>query len=278
VRDPEAGRTLVIGGTGKTGRRVVERLTTHDVAIRAVSRSTQPRFDWEEPSTWERVLEGVDRAYITYAPDIALPGAVERVREFADLAVQKGVGRLVLLTGRGEEEAQRAEKVIQRPTVEWTVVRASWFCQNFSEGPFRDMVLNGEIALPAGEVREPFVDVDDIADVVAASLTEEGHSEEIYEVTGPRLLTFADAAVEIGRASGRPVRYRQISMEEFKEGLTQGGVPEEMIWLLEYLFTTVLDGRNAETADGVRRALGREPRDFAEWASAAAGAGAWSEE
>ena len=269
------GLTLVLGGTGKTGRRILERLATRGVPTRVGSRASDPPFDWDDQSTWGAALDGVTAAYISYAPDLAIPGATDAVRAFVERAVEHGVRRVVLLSGRGEEEAQQCELLIQRPEVEWTVVRASWFSQNFSEGEFLDMVIAGEITLPAGDVSEPFIDVDDIADVAVAALTEDGHAGQIYEVTGPRLLTFAEAVDEIAQATGRAIRYVQIPAEAFAAGVAESGLPEDILWLLDYLFATVLDGRNAYLADGVRQALGREPRDFAEFARQAAAAGVW---
>ena len=270
------GLTLILGGTGKTGRRIVERLASRGAATRVGSRASDPPFDWDDQSTWAAVLDGVTTAYISYAPDLAIPGATDAVRAFVERAVEHGVRRLVLLSGRGEEEAQLCEQIIQRPDVEWTVVRASWFSQNFSEGAFLDMVLAGEIALPAGEVGEPFVDTDDIADVAVAALTEDGHAGQVYELTGPRLLTHAEAVDEIARATGRTIRYVQIPPEAFVAGVAKMGLPENIAWLLNYLFATVLDGRNAYVVDGVRRALGREPKDFAEYARQTAATGVWN--
>ena len=178
---PSERLTLVLGGTGKTGRRVLERLRSRGVPTRAASRASDPPFDWGDQGTWDAVLDGVTAAYISYAPDLAIPGATDAIRAFVERAVEHGVRRLVLLSGRGEEEAQACERIIQRPDIEWTVVRCSWFSQNFSEGEFLDMVLAGEIALPAGEVGEPFVDADDIADVAVAALTEDGHAGQVYE-------------------------------------------------------------------------------------------------
>ncbi len=266
---------LVIGATGKTGRRIVQRLSEKGHALRKGSRQSDPPFDWGAQSTWDAVLDGVAAAYISYAPDLAIPGATDAIRAFVGRAVEHGVRRLVLLSGRGEEEAQQCERIIQRADIEWTVVRASWFCQNFSEGAFLDMVLAGEIALPAGEVGEPFVDADDIADVAVAALTEDGHDGQVYELTGPRLLTFAEAVDEIARATGRPIRYVQIPPEAFAAGVAEAGLPEDIAWLLDYLFATVLDGRNASLGDGVRKALGREPRDFTDYARETAAAGVW---
>ena len=266
---------LVLGATGKTGRRIVQRLEEKGHALRKGSRQFDPAFEWGDPTTWEAALDDVGAAYISYAPDLAIPGATDAIRAFVERAVEHGVRRLVLLSGRGEEEAQECELIIQRADIEWTVVRCSWFSQNFSEGEFLEMVLAGEIALPTGEVGEPFVDVDDIADVAVAALTEDGHGGQIYELTGPRLLTFAEAVGEIARAAGREIRYEQIPPEAFAAGVAEAGLPEDIAWLLNYLFATVLDGRNAHLGDGVRRALGREPRDFADYALQTAATGIW---
>ena len=260
------GITLVLGGTGKTGRRVAERLIARGVTTRIASRSTRPAFDWNAPATWAAALDGVSTAYISYSPDLAIPGATDSIRAFVEQAVAGGVRRLVLLSGRGEEEAQACEQIIQATDVEWTVVRASWFMQNFSEGEFHGMVLDGAITLPAGDVPEPFIDVDDIADVAVAALTEEGHAFEIYEVTGPRLLTFHQAAAEIAAATGRAVQFVPVPKAAFAGAIAESGAPAEIAWLLNYLFETVLDGRNAYLCDGVQRALGREPTDFSEFA------------
>ena len=269
--------TLVVGGSGKTGRRVAERLRAREVPVHIGSRSGEPPFDWEDRATWAPALQGATSAYVSYFPDLAVPGAPEAIAALAEQAIASGTRRLVLLSGRGEEEAQRAERALRESGAEWTVVRASWFMQNFSESFFLEPVLAGEVALPVGAVREPFVDVDDIADVAVAALTEDGHAGQVYELTGPRLLTFAEAVDEIGRASGQELRYVPISIDEYASAAAEQGEPADVVELMRYLFTEVLDGRNAYLADGIQRALGREPRDFADYARDAAAAGAWSE-
>jgi len=271
------GVTLVLGATGKTGRRVVDRLRARGISVRAGSRAGATPFDWEDEATWASALRGARAAYISYFPDLAAPGAPQAVGALADLAVRCGVERLVLLSGRGEEEAQRAERAVQSAGAEWTVVRCSWFSQNFSEGYLREPVIAGEVALPAGDVPEPFVDVEDIADVATAALTEDGHAGRVYELTGPRLLTFADATAEIAAASGRPLGFVRVPIDAYAAAAAQQGVPDDIVGLLRYLFTEVLDGRNAHVADGVQRALGRPPRDFGEFAQRAAAAGAWDD-
>jgi uncharacterized protein YbjT (DUF2867 family) len=269
------GITLVLGGTGKTGRRVVERLRARGTPTRIASRSNTPAFDWNDRNTWQAAFDGVTAAYIAYAPDLAIPGATGTIRELVRYAVEMGVHRLVLLSGRGEEEAQLCEQIIQEAGVEWTVVRASWFNQNFSEGEFLGMVLDGAITLPAADIPEPFVDADDIADVAVAALTQDGHNGEIYEVTGPRLLTFSDVAHEISQAAGRKIQPVQIPKERFASAVADSGAPQEIVWLLNYLFETVLDGRNAHLCEGVQRALGRGPIDFSEYARRTAAPGVW---
>lgn len=271
----QGGPTLVLGGTGKTGRRVAARLAERGIPVRLGSRSADPPFDWEAPSTWAPALRGAAAVYLSYYPDLAVPGAVEAVRSFVGRAEAAGVRRLILLSGRGEEEAQRAEQVVRDAGVEWTIVRCAWFAQNFSENYLLEPVLAGEIALPAGEGREPFVDAEDIAEVAVAALTKDGHAGQLYELTGPRLLTFAEAIGEIAAATGREIRYVQVSPEEYVAALEEHGVPADFVWLVNYLFTTVLDGRSASLADGVQRALGREPRDFAVYARETAALGVW---
>jgi uncharacterized protein YbjT (DUF2867 family) len=266
--------TLVLGGTGKTGRRVVERLRARGLPVRVGSRSGEPRFDWDDRSTWATALEGAGSVYVSHYLD-ALPGAAETVGAFAELAVANGVRRQVLSGGRGEPEAERIEQAVRNSGAELTILRSTWFAQNFSEAGFLDYVLAGEVTLPAPDTPEPFVDVDDIADVAVAALTEDGHVGQLYELTGPRLLTFAEAVDEISRATGRRIRYSPLSIEEFAAAAAEQGVPGEVIELLTYLFGEVLDGRNAHVTDGVQRALGRQPRDFADYARDAAASGVW---
>jgi len=267
---------LVLGGTGKTGRRVVERLTSKGFPVRSGSRSTRPPFDWQDQSTWPSALQSVESVYVTYYPDLAFPGASDVVRSFCSVAVASGVRRMVLLSGRGEDGARLAEQAVEATGAEWTIVRSSWFCQNFSENFLVESVLGGEVTFPAGDVGEPFIDTGDIADVAVAALTEEGHSEQVYEVTGPRLLTFAEAVAEIAKATGREIRYVRVSAETYETALLDQGLPVSLVTPLVDLITTVLDGRNARLGDGVQRALGRAPRDFSEYARETAASGVWS--
>ena len=274
-RTESNGRVLVLGGTGKTGRRIAKGLEARGVPVRIGSRTATPPFDWNDEETWDACLEGVEAAYITYAPDLAMPGAQAPIQAFVDRAKAHGVRRLVLLSGRGEPEAQACERIVQESGLEWTIVRASWFFQNFSEGAFADMIRSGRITLPAGNTPEPFVDVDDIADVAIAALSTAGHAGEVYEVTGPRLMTFAEVASELSTATGRSIEFIDVPHDSFIHGARQSGAPTDVVWMLDYLFSTVLDGRNAHLTDGVQRAIGREPRDLAEYAHNVVANGGW---
>lgn len=273
--DTSAGLTLVLGGTGKTGSRIVRRLEELGVPVRVGSRSASPAFEWASEATWDACLEGVEAVYITYASDLAIPGATDSIQAFVTAARRHGVKRAVILSGRGEAEAQACEKIVMQSGMQWTVVRASWFNQNFSEGAFIDMVHAGQISLPAGDVQEPFVDVDDIADVAVAALTDAKHSGQVYEVTGPRLLGFRDIAEILSTATGRSIAYNEIPHDAFVTGVAESGAPEEVVWIMDYLFSTVLDGRNAHLTDGVERALGRPAKDFADYARDVAASGVW---
>jgi uncharacterized protein YbjT (DUF2867 family) len=267
--------TLVIGGTGKTGRRVARRLIALGRPVRIGSRSGRPPFDWQDRATWTGALDGAGSVYVSYYPDLAVAGAVETVGAFARLAVDRGVPRLVLLAGRGEPETELAEQAVRQSGAELTILRSTWFSQNFSEDYLLDPVLAGQVALPAGDTPEPFVDADDIAEVAVAALTRDGHIGELYELTGPRLLTFAQAVDEIAKATGREIRYLPVSIDEYAAAAASQGVPAEVVELLSYLFSEVLDGRNAHVTNGVQRALGREPREFADYVRDAAASGVW---
>ena len=277
MTDQSPPTVVVLGATGKTGRRIVDRLRARGVPTRAGSRSAPLPFDWDYPAGWAPVLQDVGAAYISYYPDLAAPGASTKVSALAEAAVSAGVERLVLLSGRGEEEAQATEKLVQDLDVASTIVRASWFAQNFSEGHLVDAIRGGVVLLPAGDTPEPFIDADDIADVAVAALTEDGHAGQLYEVTGPRLLTFAEAVAEIATAADRPLTFARVSADDYAAAMAAEGVPEDVLDLIMYLFTTVLDGRNTYVTDGVERALGRPARDFYDYAWDAARSGIWDE-
>lgn len=267
---------LVTGGTGKTGSRVAALLEAAGHPVRLGSRTAPIPFDWIDRETWGPALAGVDSIYLSYQPDLAVPGAPDVIRAFTAAARAAGVRSVVLVSGRGEPEARECELIVEDSGLAWTVVRCSFFAENFSEGAFLGDVLAGAVALPNGDVPEPFAHADDIAEVAVAALTDPRHAGQIYEITGTRALTFAEAVGEIATATGREIAFIPISRPDFVAALTEYQLPTDMISLLDYLFGTILDGRNSATADGVQRALGRAPRDFSEYAKEVAATGVWT--
>ena len=252
---------LIIGASGKTGQRVAQKLTQQNLSFRTAGRQTIPAFDWQQPGHWATCLAGVKTVYLTYSPDLAMPQAPADIQHFCDIAKSQNVEHIVLLSGRGEPEAQMCERIVQRSGMSWTVIRASWFLQNFTEGAFSPMVASGVIALPVAEVKEPFIDIDDIAEIAVKALTHSDLVNQVYEVTGPRLLSFSELASEISQITGQPMQFQFLPQADFSHHLREQKTPEDAIFMLEYLFQEVLDGRNAFTTPGVENALQRPATD-----------------
>lgn len=254
--------TLIIGGHGKTGRLVTQKLTALGHPVRPASRSTDPAFDWQDESTWPAVIDGAESAYITYHPDIALPGAAEQIGAFARAAVARGCRRLVLLSGRGEDGARRAEEALTASDADWTIVRSAFFMQNFTEGIWAEGIAHGSFTMLTGSAPEPFIDTDDVASVAVAALTDREHVGLVHDLTGPRLFTFHEAVDEISATGPRQIEYRELPADGFIATLQDAGLSAEEAGGLAALFGEVLDGRNAHTTDTVHRVLGRPPREL----------------
>lgn len=268
---------LVTGGTGRTGARLARRLTERGVRVRIGSRRAPVPFDWHDSSTWASALEGVRAAYLCYSPDLAFPGVPEVIAGLAEAAVEAGVQRLVLLSGRGEDGARAAEDAVRASGLEWTVLRCSWFAQNFSEHFLLGPVRRGRLLLPAdGAITEPFVDLEDLAEVAADALTGDRHLHRVLELTGPRLLSLHQVAAELSAATGRPIEFVPCTPEQFAADLGQDRIPAEEALSLAGLFTEILDGRNASLSPDLARALDREPTDFAAYAARTAATGEWA--
>jgi len=266
---------LITGVTGKTGSRIQRRLAARGITTRPASRQSAVPFDWYDSSTWTEALDGIRTAYLSFYPDLAVDGAPAIIQQFTDLAMARGVRKLVLLSGRGEVNAQRCEDIVLNSGAQATVLRASWFGQNFSEGHFLEGVRAGVIAVPAGEVREPFLDIDDLAEVAERVLLEEGHEGKVYELTGPELLSFHQVAEQLSAASGLEVQYVPITLEQ-NYSMLEGIAGEEFATLITDLCREVLDGRNESLGDGVEQVLHRSPSSFADYCRKAAHSGVWS--
>ncbi|CAM3426221.1 NAD(P)H-binding protein [Flavobacterium chungbukense] len=270
-------KILVLGGNGKTGRRVAALLETQkDIEVRIGSRSAKIPFDWEKQETWLNAIKDIDVVYITFQPDLAIPTAPEIIQKFTTLASQNGVEKMVLLSGRGEKEAQVCEEIVKAKAKNWTIVRASWFNQNFSESIFLEPISAGFVALPKADVLEPFTDADDIAAVVTEALLNEKHNGKTYELTGPRLLNFEQAVSEIAKITKRDIIFQAVELEEYVKMLREYQVHEDEIWLVNYLFTEVLDGRNSSTTNDIEKVLGRKAIDFTEYVVKTAETGIWN--
>lgn len=270
-------KILVLGGKGKTGRKVAERLTKLGHEVRIGSRSENPSFDWQDPSTWPAALTGMEKVYITFQPDLAVPGTSEVIKGLATTAKKHGIKKLVLLSGKGEREAELCEEVLVHSGIRYTIVRASWFNQNFSESFYLDPIRAGHVSLPQAEAKVPYVDTDDIADVVVATLLDEKHDGQIYELTGPRLLTYEDVLQEISGATARHITFTPVSLSAYERMMEEQGIPADYIWLINYLFTEVMgDERNAIVTNDIEKVLGRKPKDFSEYARETAATGIWN--
>ncbi|WP_051821520.1 NAD(P)H-binding protein [Streptomyces sp. NRRL F-5065] len=278
------GTVLVTGGTGKTGHRTVALLRKLGVRTRAASRSGATPFDWADPATWQAALDQVDAVYI-----VPLDTSPSPTPAFVEQAVAGGVRRLVLLSARGVDVPgyfgssyegggphAQGEAAVRSSGAAWTILRPGWFAQNFSEGVFLDGVRAGELALPTGSGSAAFVDADDIAAVAAAALTEAGHDGEVYELSGPRALGIADVLDEIAKATGTRAAYVPVEESVFRAGLVAEGLPEEEAALWTDAMKPIRTSREAPVTDGVQRALGRPPRDIADFVRDASAAGAWS--
>ena len=268
---------LVIGGTGKTGRRIVSLLEELGHNVRIGSRSANPSFDWHQPDNWAQTLQGIDKVYITYQPDLAVPGALKAIEQLVIEAKKASVKKLVLLSGKGEREAELCEQVVIHSGLDYTIVRASWFNQNFSENFILEPILDGFVALPQAEVKIPFVDADDIAEVAVKALLDDAHNGNIYQLTGSETLTFKEAIAMISKTINRPITFVPITVQEYGDGMRKANLPEDFVWLIEYLFTEVLGNpKNAEITNDIEKVLGRKPIRFEEYVANAAATNVWS--
>ncbi|SHM55672.1 Uncharacterized conserved protein YbjT, contains NAD(P)-binding and DUF2867 domains [Cyclobacterium lianum] len=269
---------LVIGGTGKTGRRVADRLVQMGENVKIGSRSGNPVFNWEDPSSYAPALRGMDRAYIVYYPDLAVPGAKDAISKLLEAALSEGLDKVVLLSGKGEKEAEACEEIVANSGLNYSLVRASWFNQNFSEGAFLDFVLAGHVALPLADAQIPFVDADDIADVVTKVLLDDSFNGQTLTVTGPRKMTWTEVADALAEGIGKSIQYQPISIEEFKSGMKQAGLPDSYVWLFGYLFDEVLGNpENQDISHDIEKVLGRKAIEFKDFVSKTKETGVWSQ-
>ncbi|CAN5811640.1 NAD(P)H-binding protein [soil metagenome] len=269
---------FITSSTGKTGSRVTNRLNDLKLPVQLGSRKGNPAFDWEKPELFSEALQGVTKAYITFQPDLAVPAAIDSIQQFVTAAKKAGLKKLVLLSGRGEKEAQACEDIVIESSIDYTILRASWFMQNFSENFLVDGILERNVVLPTVSASEPFVNADDIADVVVQALINPLHKNKIYELTGPNLLSFEQAVRMISEAINSKINFQYVSIDDYVGFLKSQNIPDDYIWLIRYLFTEVLDGRNESVKSDVETILERPASSFKDYLQKTVVTNVWNNE
>ena len=259
---------LLLGGTGKVGRRLAERLEAQGHTARAVGRNSTPRFDWRDESTWAPALDGVDGVFIV-GPGSASDWST-RLEHFLATAAEQRVRHAMLLSARGVEflpdgAVARAEAALRRGPLAWTIVRPTHFAQNFTEAMFVPGD-DGAFFAPVADGREPFIDVNDIADVAAVALTDEGYDGRILELSGPRAIDFDEAARILSEVSGRAISYVSESDVAHIARLRGQGLPEGYIEWRMAMLRGIASGADAYLSSDVEAVLGRSATSFEEWA------------
>jgi uncharacterized protein YbjT (DUF2867 family) len=270
------GTFLILGGAGKVGRRVARLLELDGHPVRAVSRSTSQRFHWRDSSTWRPALDDVDGVFVV-GPGSATDWS-PLLAGFLDAASTAGVRHAVLLSSRGVEflldgNVARAEQALRTGRLPWTILRPTHFAQNFTEAMF--IPVDGHILAPVGDGAEPFIDVEDIAEVAAHVLAKGGAAGETVELSGPAAITFDQAAGILSEATGRPLTFRDQTGDGHIGALRAVGTPEEYVRWRMAMLDGIRRGADAYLSDGVTRILQRPATDFTAWARREATRAPW---
>lgn len=271
------GTFLILGGTGKVGHRVARILGRDGHDVRAVGRSTPLRFDWRESQTWAPAVRDADGVFVV-GPGSATDWS-PLLATFLDTASAAGVRHAVLLSSRAVEflpdgNVARAEQALRAGRLPWTILRPTHFAQNFTEAMF--IPVDGHIVAPVGEGAEPFIDVEDIAEVAAHALANGAAIGETLELSGPSALTFEQAAHVLSEVTGRRLTFRDQSDADHTAALRAAGTPEDYIrWRLAML-SGIRRGDDAYLSDGVAHLLHRPATDLATWAHREATQAPWA--
>jgi uncharacterized protein YbjT (DUF2867 family) len=267
---------LILGGTGKVGRRLTHSLARAGHAPRPASRNLTTRFDWWDYSTWPGALANAEGVFIV-GPGSAADWS-PRLSDLLEAARSSGARRAVLLSARGVEflpdgAVAMAERALRDGPLPWTILRPSHFSQNFTEAMFAPH--DGLISAPVGTGAEPFIDVADIADVAAAVLAG-GFDGETLDLSGPEAVSFPRAAEILAEASGTPVRFADESDANHVARLRAAGTPEGYIRWRMAMLGGIRRGADAYLSDGVQRVLGRSPAGLRDWALREVPSSAWA--
>jgi uncharacterized protein YbjT (DUF2867 family) len=268
---------LILGGTGKVGRRLTSALIEAGHNPRPASRHTAVRFDWADESTWPTALAGTDGLFIV-GPGSATDWS-PRLSRLLVAAKTAGARHAVLLSARAVEflpggAVDRAEQALRDGPLPWTILRPAHFAQNFTEAMFAPR--DGLIAAPAGTGREPFIDAADIADVAAAVLGRDRYHGTTLDLSGPVAVGFAEAAAALAEAAGMPVRYEDDSDDDHVQRLRAAGTPEGYIEWRMAMLGGIRRGDDAYLSDGVQQVLGRPATSLTAWAAREVPAAAWA--
>lgn len=271
--------TLVLGATGKTGRRLVGHLRRAGADVRPASRHPGvdgTLFDWHRPETHRPALDGADAVYLVAPELVEDPSDV--VGPFLADARRLGVRRVVLLSqflpdgvlGR-VSGLHRVEQLVKGSQLGWAILRPTAFAQNLSEGFQLPGILHQDaVVAPSGNGAVGFVDAGDIAAVAATALTGNGHAGETYVLTGPEALTHADAAERISAVTGRTITHADIAPAELRGVLTANGMPDDYAEMVVAFFVGIREHRMADVSGDVERVIGRPATSFAEFVRGAA--------
>ncbi|SEO69960.1 Uncharacterized conserved protein YbjT, contains NAD(P)-binding and DUF2867 domains [Halogranum amylolyticum] len=265
---------LVTGATGTIGSHVVDALADSAIPFRAGVRdptegewpeNCEPiAFDFERPETWGFAFEDVETLFLLRPPSVGR----DRIVEAVDAAVRTGVGHVVYLSVLGAERNpllphRRIEKHLEASDASHTFLRASYFMQNLSEIHAPEIRERDELFVPAGDGALSFVDARDVGAVAAVTMTEPGHENRAYDLTGPESLDFESVAERFSDVLGRRVAYARPSSFEFVRRTSARGVPLRFAVLMVGIYAPARLGLAGRVTDDVERLLGRPPTSLA---------------
>ena len=265
---------LVTGATGTVGCHVAAALADRDCSLRVGLRDPDRTpdsvpdtaevvtFDFARPETWGETLDGVDGLFLLRPPAVNS----ETVGEFAEAAGRVGVDQIAYLSTLGAEKNPLVphhgiEKRVRGSDAAHTLLRASFFMQNLSEVHREDIVEHDDMFVPAGDGATSFVDARDLGAVAATVLTEAGHENRAYDLTGPEALDYHEVAETFSEVLGRRIDYPSPSLFAFARRMSDHGHPLPFVAVMCAIYTTARLGLADRVTNDTREILGRDPRD-----------------
>ncbi|MFT4890861.1 MAG: hypothetical protein ACI9YT_001782 [Halobacteriales archaeon] len=265
---------LVTAATGTVGQHVVRELGDRDATVRVATRDPDDAdgkldahdeavaFDFEKPETWGEALADVDGVFLVRPPVVG----ADALGRFVEAASRVGVERVAYLSTLGAEKNpliphHRIEKRIAATDLDYTFLRASFFTQNLLEVHRRGILERDAILVPAGDGTTSFVDARDLGAVAATALTEPGHANRAYDLTGPEALDYHEVAAVFSDVLDREIGYGNPSIREFVSWRRTLGDQWRFVAIMIVLYTTARLGFAGRVTNDVERVLGRSPRD-----------------